>query len=97
MNKIQAFEQMRKVLQMFAATLDDEQAMEVATIYEEWKPNQAYKEGKRVTYGVNDVGDPQLYNIVSDHTSQSDWTPDTVVRGTGGTGNLGEGPGDPGW
>jgi hypothetical protein len=32
--------------------------------------------GEFIRYGVNGVGDPQLYKIVQAHTSQADWTPD---------------------
>lgn len=78
MNKIQAFEQMRKALQMFAASLDDERAMEVATIYDPWQTNKIYVVGEFLTYGTNAVGDPQLYKVAQEHTSQSDWTPDVT-------------------
>ena len=76
MNKLQAAEQFRKALQMFAATLNEEQAMEIATVYDAWKPGVSYIKDTYVTYGENDVNDPQLYKVVQDHTSQSDWTPD---------------------
>lgn len=79
MNKIQAFEQMRKVLQMFAASLDDEKAMEVASIYDPWVVGKPYTVGEFVTYGQNGVGDPQLYKVVQAHTSQDDWTPDATA------------------
>lgn len=78
MNKLQAAAQFRKALQMFAATLPDEQAMEVAMIYDSWGPGKTYAIGEFVTYGVNGVGDPQLYKIAQAHTSQVDWTPDAV-------------------
>ena len=78
MDKIQAFEQMRKVIQMFAAGLSDEQAMEVATIYDPWAVGKSYAAGAFVTYGENSVGDPQLYKVVQAHTSQADWTPDAT-------------------
>ena len=78
MNKIQALEQMRKVLQMFAATLTDEQAMEVSTIYDPWKAGKAYAVGEFVTYGVNGVGDPQLYKVVQAHVSQENWLPNAA-------------------
>jgi hypothetical protein len=76
MDKLQIAEQFRKALQMFAASLDDEKAMEVATIYDPWKPNKAYVVGDILSYGENKVGDPQLYKVVQSHTSQADWTPD---------------------
>ena len=79
MNRMQVAEQFRKALQMFAASLDDEKAMEVATIYDLWEVGKAYAVGEFVTYGTNRVGDPQLYKVVQAHTSQADWTPDVAV------------------
>lgn len=78
MNRLQAAEQLRKALQMFAAMLTDEQAMEVATIYPVWETGRAYAVDDIVSYGTNSVGDPQLYRVVQAHTSQADWTPDSV-------------------
>lgn len=79
MNRLQAAEQFRKALQMFAASLSEEQAMEVATIYDPWVENRSYTVGEFVTYGENSVGDPQLYKVVQTHTSQADWTPDVTA------------------
>lgn len=76
MNRLQAAEQFRKALQMFAASLDDEKAMEVATIYDPWAENRAYAVGDFLTYGQNSVGDPQLYKVAQAHTAQADWKPD---------------------
>lgn len=77
-NMEQASEQIRKALQMFAQTLTNEQAMEISTIYPTYEVGRAYSVDEMFTYGVNDVGDPQLYRVVQAHTSQSDWTPDTT-------------------
>ena len=71
-------EQFRKAVQMFAASLSDEQAMEVATVYDEWQSGKTYKANTYITYGYNSVGDPQLYKVVQEHTSQEDWTPDVT-------------------
>ena len=79
MNRLQAAEQFRKALQMFAASLSEEQAMEVATIYDPWVEGKTYAVGEFVTYGENKVGDPQLYKVVQAHTSQVDWKPDAVA------------------
>jgi len=79
MNRLQAAEQFRKALQMFAASLDDEKALEVATIYDPWAVGKAYTVGEFVVYGENSVGDPQLYKVMQTHTSQADWTPDAAV------------------
>lgn len=78
MNRLQAAEQFRKALQMFAASLSDEKAMEVATIYDPWKAGKVYSLGEFFTYGENAVGDPQLYKVAQAHTSQADWTPDAA-------------------
>ncbi len=75
MNKLQAAEQLRRALQMFAATLDDDKAMEVVAIYDPWKVGKSYAVGEFLTYGQNGVGDPQLYKVVQAHTSQADWIP----------------------
>ena len=79
MDRLQAAEQFRKALQMFAASLSDEQALEVATIYDPYKVGKAYVVGEYLTYGANATGDPQLYKVVQDHTSQAEWTPDTTA------------------
>lgn len=78
MNRLQAAEQFRKALQMFAMSLSDDQAMEVATVFDPWVVGKTYAVGDFVTHGENSVGDPQLYKVVSKHTSQADWTPDAT-------------------
>ena len=62
---------------MFAASLTDEKAMEVVAVYDPWKVGKEYKGGELFTYGVNAVGDPQLYRVNEgkNHTSQADWLP----------------------
>ena len=77
MNRLQAAEQLRRALQLYANTLTDEQAMEVAAVYPAWEVGRAYAVGDIVSYGTNEVGDPQLYRVVQAHTSQADWVPGT--------------------
>lgn len=78
MNKLQMAEQFFKAVQMFAASLSDDKAMEIATIYDPWVVGKDYMGGEYFTYGTNAVGDPQLYkvNVGKAHTSQADWPPD---------------------
>ncbi len=76
MNMLQAAEQLRKALQMFAVTLTDEKAMEIPAVFDQWEVGKAYTVGDFLTYGVNSVGDPQLYKVAQAHTSQADWKPD---------------------
>lgn len=78
MNRLQAAEQLRRALQMFTATLTEEQALEIATVYPAWQAGWAYSVGDVISYGTNNLGDPQLYKVVQAHTSQADWTPDAT-------------------
>ena len=78
MNRLQAAEQLRRALQMFAASLPEEQALEVACVYPKYKVGIAYVVGDYFTYGTNDVGDPQLYKVVQNHTSKEEYKPDEV-------------------
>lgn len=76
----QAALEFRKAVQIFLTSLTDEtQMMEVATVYPEYKIGIAYKTRDVFRYGVNEVGDPQLYQVLQDHTSAAEWTPDTAV------------------
>lgn len=79
MNRLQAAEQLRRSLQLFANTLSEEQAMEVAAVFPTWQAGVSYQVGDVIAYGTNQVGDPQLYKVVQPHTSQEDWTPDATA------------------
>lgn len=64
---------MSTALTFAAETFTDEQALKVPTLYENWNGEGiAYKTGKRVRF--NGV----LYKVLSDHTSQQDWTPEAA-------------------
>lgn len=52
--------------------LPDEEALNVVELYPVWKVDTAYTTGQRVTYLS------VLYNVLQDHTSQADWTPDVA-------------------
>lgn len=73
---LQMADQFFRAVQLFANSLDNEKAMEVAYIYDPWVAGKNYTLGEFVTYGKNGVDDPQLYKVVQAHTSQADWTPD---------------------
>lgn len=79
MNRMQAAEQMRKALQLYVAALSEDDALMVATVYPEWAANVKYKSKEWVKYGENDLGDPVLYQVLQDHTSQAQYTPDTAT------------------
>lgn len=79
MERIAYAEQFRKAVQYFATTLPEEKALAVSSIFDEWAVNVKYVTGEWVAYGVNAVGDPQLYQVLQDHTSAAQWTPDTAT------------------
>lgn len=83
MNKVQKALELRKALQYFLATLDVdndvEKIMSVASAFPAYQVGKAYKTKEVFSYGENEVGDAQLYQVLQDHTSTEQWTPDTAV------------------
>lgn len=82
-NKVQAALELRKALQIFLASLDpDEKAtdmMAVSSVFPKYQVGKAYKVKDVFQYGTNAVGDAQLYQVLQDHTSAAEWTPDTAT------------------
>lgn len=83
MNMKQTALEMRTALQYFVASLDAEtqldMMLEILSVYPAYAVGKAYKTKDVFSYGVNAVGDPQLYQVLQDHTSAAEWTPDTAV------------------
>lgn len=75
MTRLQSAEQLRKALQMFVKTLTDAEALEVATVYPVWAPQTSYSAGDIISYGENNLGDPQLYKVAQSHISQGQYPP----------------------
>ncbi|NBI08659.1 hypothetical protein D1641_01315 [Colidextribacter sp. OB.20] len=73
---LKAAEQLRRALQLFAETLPEAQAREVAAVYPAYQTGRAYKAGEYLTDGVDTNGDPLLYKVVQDHTSADEWPPE---------------------
>ena len=55
-----------------SASLDDTDALEAIELFADWAPGVAYERGVRVRYAE------KLYRCEQAHTSQDDWTPDSV-------------------
>ena len=53
--------------------------LEVASVFPAYEVGKAYKAKQVFRYGENSVGDPQLYQVLQDHTSAAEWTPDTAT------------------
>jgi hypothetical protein len=75
---IEQAEAIREAMDIAGATLTDEKALECVRLYRPYEVGKEYKTGDFFTYGVNGVGDPQLYKVAQAHTSQADWKPDTT-------------------
>jgi len=82
-NQLQAAAELRKAVQIFLGNLDPdtdmESMLEVPTMFPAWQVGKKYKAKEVFSYGVNGVGDPQLYQVLQDHTSAAEWTPDTAA------------------
>ena len=80
-NQYKSMAELRRALQLFAATLYDKEdtAVEIASLYPVWAADKQYKANDIVQYGINSVGDPQLYLVLQAHKSQSDWLPDATA------------------
>ena len=57
-----------------AVVLTDKQAAKSPRLYPTWTAGLAVKAGDRLYYPSTD----RLYKVLSDHTTQADWTPDAV-------------------
>ena len=68
-------EAIREAMDVAGATLDDDQALVCVRLYRPWEVGRTYAVDERLTYGVNGVGDPQLYKVNQAHTAQADWLP----------------------
>lgn len=68
----------REAMDIAGATLTEDQALICVHLYKPWEIGKAYTVGEFLTYGVNSVGDPQLYKVAQVHTAQADWLPDVT-------------------
>ena len=54
------------------ATLTDEMALEYIALYPDWEVGKALKAGDRIEH------EGRLYKVITEHTTQADWTPDVT-------------------
>ena len=76
MTVIEQAKAIREAMDVAGATLSDDLALQCVRLYKPWEVGKQYAVFEFFTYGVNKVGDPQLYKCNQVHTSQADWTPD---------------------
>ena len=71
---LQQAQAIRASMDAAAVVLTDEQAVKSPRLYPTWAAGLAVKAGERLYSPATD----RLYKVVSDHTTQVDWTPDAV-------------------
>lgn len=80
MDKRQEILEIRKAIQLFLGTLDadidTENILAVASVFPKYEVGKAYKEKDVFSYGENSVGDAQLYQVLQNHTSAEEWSPE---------------------
>lgn len=64
--------QLREIIEKATASLADEDALTAVELFPTWESGKAYEANARVLYNGH------LYKVVQAHTSQADWSPDTV-------------------
>ena len=64
---------LRELIEKSSVALTDEEALDGIELFPHWAADTAYSIGDRVYY------DGTLYKCVQDHTSRSDWVPETSV------------------
>lgn len=72
MTLIELARKLRPYIEKAAQNLIDEDALKAPQLFPIWKVGVEYAVGQRVRY--NDV----LYNVLTAHTSQADWTPEVA-------------------
>lgn len=61
---------LNKIGKMVAQSItDDVQALDIKEFYDDWKVGAKYQTGQYILYNGN------LYKVLTDHTSQADWSP----------------------
>ena len=66
-------ESLTKVAKVVARSVtDDAVALEIQEFYDIWQPNALVKAGQYIRH--NDI----LYKVLTEHTTQEDWTPDAA-------------------
>lgn len=71
---LQQAQSIRASMDAAAIVLTDEQAAKAPRLYPTWAAGLTVKAGDRLYYSGTD----RLYKVLSDHTTQADWTPDAV-------------------
>ena len=64
--------QLREIIEKASVNLSDEDALSAVELFPSWEAGKSYSQNDRVLFGG------KLYKVNQAHTSQADWSPDTV-------------------
>ena len=70
---IEEARKLRRFIEQMSENATDEEALDNVVAFPKWEVGKEYEKDFRLRY--EDV----LYKVLQNHTSQADWTPDTVV------------------
>ena len=70
---------MEYLVQKIDVDTELEKLLEIPFLFPAYSVGIQYKTKDVFSYGVNEVGDSQLYQVLQDHTSAAEWTPDTAT------------------
>ena len=64
--------QLREIIEKASVNLSDEDALSAVELFPAWEVGKDYTQNDRILYNGH------LYKVNQSHTSQADWSPDTV-------------------
>ena len=64
--------QLREIIEKASVNLSDEDALTAVELFPSWEVGKSYEANARVLFNG------KLYKVNQSHTSQADWSPDTV-------------------
>ena len=70
---------MEYLVQKIDVDTELEKLLEIPSLFPAYSVGIQYKTKDVFSHGVNEVGDSQLYQVLQDHTSAAEWTPDTAT------------------
>ena len=82
-NQVKNALELRKALELFVMSFDPEtetdKILAVPSVFPKYKIGNNYKIKDLFSYGTNANGDPQIYQVLQDHTSSAEWNPNTAT------------------
>lgn len=75
--------ELRKALEFYASSLDADtdvdKILSIPSLFPEYAVGVEYKTKDIFAWGTNELGDIQLWQVLQNHTSSEEWTPDTAT------------------